>query len=172
MKIGVDVRVSDKAEIVRPELVTIGNHVSIDSWVYISTNVKMGDYIHIAPHVSIIGGSEATLIMGDFSNIGSGSKVVVISDNFKEGMVNPIVPLEHRKVIGDTTVLERFAVVGVNSVVLQDVVMAEGSVLGANSLLLESTEPWTVYAGSPAKPIGKRDKTSILKSAKELGYEL
>ncbi len=61
MKIGVDVRVSDKAEIVRPELVTIGNHVSIDSWVYISTNVKMGDYIHIAPHVSIIGGSEPLL---------------------------------------------------------------------------------------------------------------
>jgi acetyltransferase-like isoleucine patch superfamily enzyme len=49
--------------------------------------------------------------------------------------------------------------------------MAEGSVLGANSLLKESTEPWTIYVGSPARPIKIRDKESILKSARKLGYE-
>jgi putative colanic acid biosynthesis acetyltransferase WcaF len=48
--------------------------------------------------------------------------------------------------------------------------LAEGSVVGANSLVTKSTEPWTVYVGSPAKPIRIRDKESVLKFALELGY--
>ena len=51
------------------------------------------------------------------------------------------------------------------------VTLAEGSILGANSLLTKNTEPWTIYVGSPAKPIKKRKKDIIIKNAKELGYE-
>ena len=40
-----------------------------------------------------------------------------------------------------------------------------------NIVLTKDTEPWTIYVGSPAKPVGKRDKEIILKNAKELGYE-
>ena len=66
-KIGEDVRVSELAVISRPELVEIGSHIAIDQWVYISTQLILGDYIHIAPHVSIIGGAPASLKMGNFS---------------------------------------------------------------------------------------------------------
>lgn len=172
MKTGVDVRVSDKAEILQPSYVDIGNHVSIDMGVYMSTQAIIGDYVHIAPHVCIIGGGFAKIRMDDFSNIGAGSKIIVISDDFKDGMINPIVPKKYRNLIGGTTWLKRFAVIGVNSVVLPNVDMAEGSVLGANSLLTDSTEPWGIYAGSPAKRIGTRKKEWILQSTKELGYEV
>lgn len=171
MVTGIDARISDKAEIVQSVYVEMGDHVSIDSWVYISTKAILGDYIHIAPHVCVIGGVNAVLVMHDFTNIGAGSKIVVISDDFTRGMINPIVPNKHKKLIGGVITMERFSLIGVNSVVLPNVTMAEGSVLGANSLLNQDTEPWTIYAGSPAKPINKRDKESILKSAKELGYE-
>jgi galactoside O-acetyltransferase len=50
------------------------------------------------------------------------------------------------------------------------ITLAEGSVVGSNSVLTKDTEPWTIYVGSPAKPVGKRDKEIILKNAKELGY--
>ena len=171
MKTGVDVMISDKSEIIQPSLVNIGNHVSIDSWVYISTQATIGDYVHIAPHASIIGGKFAKIRMDNFSNISSGVKIIVVSDDFTKGMLNPIVPLKHRNLIGGTTWLRRFTAIGVNSVVMPNVDMAEGSVLGANSLLMENTEPWGIYVGSPARKIGIRDKTSILQSAKELGYE-
>jgi galactoside O-acetyltransferase len=49
--------------------------------------------------------------------------------------------------------------------------MAEGSVLGANSFLKSDTEPWTIYAGSPAKPIKTRKSTKMIEYARELGYE-
>jgi acetyltransferase-like isoleucine patch superfamily enzyme len=171
MKTGVDVRISDKAEINTNRTISIGNHVSIDSWVYISTHLFMGDYIHVAPHVSVIGGDAGTLYMDHFSNIGSGSKIVVVSDDFTQGMVNPIVPVQYRRLIGHAIRLRRYATIGVNCVVLPGCDMAEGSVLGAGSVLTRPTEPWGIYVGSPAKRIGTRDKELILSSAKELGYE-
>ena len=60
-KIGEDVRVNELAIISRPELVEIGNHVAIDMWTYISTQAILGDYIHIAPSVSIIGGAPSLM---------------------------------------------------------------------------------------------------------------
>ena len=66
----------------RTPWVDIGNNVSIDMGVYISTQIKIGDYVHIAQHVCIIGGKWALLEMADFTNIGAGSKIVVMSDDF------------------------------------------------------------------------------------------
>jgi acetyltransferase-like isoleucine patch superfamily enzyme len=67
-------------------------------------------------------------------------------------------------------VVEKFAALGTNAVVMPGLVVREGSVVGANSLLRENTEPWTIYAGSPARPIGKRHKDIISGYAKEMGY--
>ena len=50
------------------------------------------------------------------------------------------------------------------------VTLGEGSVVGANSVVTKNTEPWTVYYGSPAKPVRKRDKETVLKYANEMGY--
>ena len=167
---GKDIIIDNWVKITRPELIELGSHIAIDMGVYISTACKLGDYIHIAQHTCVIGGNAAMLIMEDFTNIGAGSKIIVISDDFKNGLVNPIVPLKYRNLIGNKITMRKFSLIGVNSVVLPNVEMGEGSVLAANSLLKCSTEPWTIYAGSPAKPIGIRNKEWILKSAKELGY--
>lgn len=172
MRTGQDVRIHKDAEFTRPESVEIGRHVAIDKGVYVTTKLSVGDYVHIAHNVSIIGGGGATMLMYNFTNIAAGSRIIVVSDDFTEGMINPIVPIEYRKLIGRVVIMQAHSLIGANSVVLPNVIMGEGSVLGANSLLKESTEPWTIYAGSPARPIGKRDKKLIVESTKKLGYEL
>lgn len=169
-KKGIDVRIDDLARISRPDLIELGNHISIDMCTYISVAAIIGDWIHIAPQVSIIGGADSLLIMEDFSAIATGSRIICASDDFKRGFTCPFIPIKYRNVINKPIILRRFAVVGVNSVIVPGVEMAEGSVLGANSLLLQDTEPWTVYGGSPAKPISVRDPELILKGVKELGY--
>ena len=166
-----DVRIHSTAIINHPELITYGDHISIDIGVYISTSASIGDYVHIAPYVCVIGGTRAHLEMGDFTNISSKSTLIVVSDDFSKGMLNPIVPSMYRNIIGEVIIMERFSAVGSSCVVMPNVVMAEGSVLGANSLLTKSTEAWGIYAGSPAKRIGTRDSKWILESAKKLGYE-
>ena len=171
-KIGVDVRVDDSAQIVRPELIELGNHISIDMCVYFSTAAVIGDYIHIAPQVSIIGGANSLLVMENFSAIATGTRVICASDDFKQGFLNPFIPQEYRNIINKPVIFKKYSSTGVNSVVMPGVTLAEGSVLGANSLLTKDTEPWGIYVGSPAKRIGTRDKELILKGVKELGYEL
>jgi acetyltransferase-like isoleucine patch superfamily enzyme len=168
----IDVRIDETARIVHPELLRPGNHISIDVGVYVSTQLWMGDYIHIAPYACIIGGKEAMLSMQDFTNIAAGAKIIVRGDDFCEGMLNPIVPAEYRKLVGRIIIMERFSAIGANSVVLPNVHMAEGSVLAAGSVLTHSTEPWTIYVGSPARPVKARNKELILKAARELGYEV
>jgi galactoside O-acetyltransferase len=50
------------------------------------------------------------------------------------------------------------------------VTIAEGSVIGACSLVTKDTEPWTIYMGVPARAVKIRKKEKMLQYAKELGY--
>lgn len=171
-KVGEDVRINTQAVIVRPELVEIGSHVAIDMWVYLSTQAILGSYIHIAPSVSIIGGAPALITMEDFTNIGSGGRIVCATDDFTQGLISPVVPIEHRTVINKPVTFKRYATLGVNCTVLPGVTLGEGCIVGAGSVVTKDTEPWTVYAGCPAKPIKPRESKRIIESAQKLiNYE-
>jgi len=173
MKLGDDVYINETVSISRPELVTIGNHVAIDFGFVCTTNLQIGDYVHISPHVCVIGGKKAFLTIEDFCFVSTGAKLLCASEKFHgDGLIGPIVPDEYKDIIlMNPIVLKRFSGVCANSVVMPGVVMAEGSILGANSFLKHSTEPWTIYAGNPAKPIKTRKKEICYQYAKELGYE-
>lgn len=154
-----------------PDLVRIGSHVAIDDGVIISTKADIGDYIHIAPYVVVIGGAKSKLILEDFSFIASGTKVVCGSEDYTGGgLVSPVVPEEFRKITYGQVLFEKYSGCGVNSSILPNVKMSKGSVLGANSLLTKDTEPWGIYVGSPAKLVGYRDSTKIEEYVKILGY--
>jgi acetyltransferase-like isoleucine patch superfamily enzyme len=169
--VGEDLYVDETARVKHPECVELGNHVAIDMGVYASTAMEIGDYVHIAPYTCIIGGKNSKLVMGKFSGISAGSKILCGSDDFTKGLMNPQVPIKYRPTKTTTITFEDYSCVGVNCVVMPGVTLAEGSVVGSNSVLTKDTEPWTIYVGSPAKPVGVRDKEIILKYSKELGYE-
>ena len=170
---GKDFYIHSDVYIKNPENAVFGDHVAIDKGFYCTTRLNVGDYVHIAPYSIVIGGSSASLVMKDFSGLSAGCKIVCASDDFASGyLMNPQVPEKYRKVINKPVIFERFSCVGVNSVVLPGVTLAEGSVVGANSLLTKSTEPWTIYVGSPARPIKSRPKDFAYDLIKELGYEI
>lgn len=169
--IGEDVFIHPAAIIKHPQLVSIGSHVAIDNGVTFSTGMEIGDYIHIAPYVCTIGGKTTTVIMEHFSFIAAGTKIVTGSEDYTGGgLVGPTIPAEYRKLKFGNIHFGKFAGCGVNACILPGVTMAEGSILGANSLLTRDTEPWTIYVGSPAKPVKIREKELILEYAKKLGY--
>ncbi len=170
-KQGEDLFIAETAIIKQPQALEVGNHVAIDVGVYLSTESIIGDYVHIAPYVCVIGGVKAKLVMGKFSGIAAGSKIICGSDDFTKGMMNPQVPLEYKETKFTTVTIEDFACVGVNCVVMPGVTLGEGSVIGAGSVVTKDTEPWTIYVGSPAKPVKLRDRDKILQYVKELGYE-
>lgn len=168
---GEDLFVDPTANIKHPNLIELGDHVAIDMGVYASTSMVIGDYVHIAPYTCIIGGKDSKLVMGNFAGISAGCKILCGSDDFTKGLMNPQVPIEYRSPKVTTITFKDYSCVGVNCVVMPGITLAEGSVVGSNSVLTKDTEPWTIYVGSPAKPVGIRDKEIILKYSKELGYE-
>jgi len=169
---GVDVRIDDWVRITRPELVDIGNHVAIDFGFFCSTRMQIGDYVHISPHVSVVGGSEGLLAIADFVTISSGSRLICNGETFSgEGLVGPFIPKELRDTLKCAPIrLERFCGIASNVVVFAGCLVAEGSVVGAGSVLTKSTEPWTVYAGAPARPIKRRRADAMKAHAKKMGY--
>jgi acetyltransferase-like isoleucine patch superfamily enzyme len=171
--IGLDVFVSKNTEIRRPHLVDIGNHVAIDSGFYCTTKLTLGDYIHIGPYVTVIGGEHSKLYMKHFTTIAAGSRIICGSDlHLGDGLVGPTIPAEYRDTtIFSTIVFEEFASIGTNVVVNAGVTLAQGSVVGANSFVTKDTEPWTIYVGNPAKPVKQRKKETMIEYAKKLGYQ-
>jgi acetyltransferase-like isoleucine patch superfamily enzyme len=169
-KCGDDVYISNNVEIRRPNLVDIGSHVAIDSGFYLTTEATIGNYIHIGPYVSCIGGAKAILEMADFSSIAAGARLIALGDeHLGVGLVGPTIPAPYKdKLVGGRIRIEKFAAVGTNSIVMPGITMKEGSVLGAGSLLNRDTEPWTIYVGTPARAIKKREKDTMIKFSEEI----
>lgn len=169
---GINVFIHETAIIKHPNMCKIGSHNAIDNGVTISTELIMGDYIHIAPYVVVIGGKKSKLILNDFSFVASGTKIVCGSEDYTGGgLVGPTIPEEYRELTYSTVTFEKYAGCGVNCSIMPGVTLAEGSILGANSLLTKDTEPWTIYVGSPAKPVKIRNKDKIIEYGNKLKNE-
>lgn len=168
---GSDVFISAQVEIRRPHLVSIGSHVAIDTGFYCTTAAVLGDYIHIGPYVTIIGGEKGRFAMKNFNTIGAGSRILCASDGFLgEGLVGIAPPELRDEVTYAPVTFEMFASIGTNVVVHPGVTLAEGSVVGSCSLVTKDTEPWTIYYGVPAKPVRKRPSERMLEAARKLKY--
>ena len=153
-------------------MVKIGSHVGIDSGFYCTVAAEIGDYVHIAPYVTVIGGEKGFLRMGNFTTIAPGCRIICATDELLgKGLVGPIIPKKYRdRVKVSPVIFEDFASVATNVVIFPGVTLREGSVVGAGSIVTKSTEPWTIYIGIPSRPIETREKSIMIEMAQELGY--
>lgn len=142
-----------------PDHFDIGEGSIVDDWCYFSTRVRVGVGSHIANNVSIAGGPERQFAMGDYSSLSAGVRVWCASNDF----VSDLIAIGGGQIEGDVT-LGDYTGVGSNSVLMPGVVIPEGCAVGALSFVPAFTEldPWTVYAGIPARPVAERDRTQVL----------
>jgi acetyltransferase-like isoleucine patch superfamily enzyme len=171
--VGLDVTIWPLAKIVMPEVISIGNSVIIDDYVFIMGGAKtsIGSFVHIGSFTSITGGGD--FFMEDYSGLSSGVRVYTGNEDYTGGcMTNPTVPAPYRIPIRSFVNIKRHAIVGANSVILPGVVIGEGAVVGANSLVTKSCDPWTIYFGNPAKVIRRRPSDKIMELEKRLCAEL
>ena len=150
----------------------IGNHVAIDKGVYCSTNIHIGDYVHISPYVTIIGGAFGLFTAKGFNNIMAGARIICSSDRFDDsGLFGVLIPYELKgRQITEPVIMEEFSNIGTNAIVLPGSILRKGVLLTAGSLLKGDTEEWGVYKGNPAVLVKKIDSKEILEKAKKLGY--
>jgi acetyltransferase-like isoleucine patch superfamily enzyme len=153
--------------------IKIGKNISIDKGVYITVNCKIGDYTHISPYVTIIGGKDGYFESKGFNNIMAGARLICGSDRFDgSGLFGCLIPEEVKgKQIISPIIMDEFSNVGTNSIVMPGSRLRRGVLLSAGSLLMGDTEEWGVYKGNPAILVKKIDGSEIIKNAKKLGYE-
>jgi len=172
-EVGQDVIIWPQAKIVFPEVITIGDSVIIDDFVFImgGKSTKIGSFVHIASFTSITGGGE--LVMENFTALSSGVRVFTGNEDYLGGcLTNSAVPEPYRLPIRSFVHIKKHAIIGANTVILPGVIISEGAAIGANSLVTKDCEPWKIYAGSPAKAIKTRPQDKILELEAQLCQEL
>jgi galactoside O-acetyltransferase len=171
--VGADVQIYPTAKIVAPEVVSIGDSVIIDDFVFLmgGARTSIGSFVHIASFTSITGGGELT--MEDFAGLSGGVRIYTGNEDYSGAcLTNPAVPAPYRTPIRSFVHVGMHAIVGANAVVLPGVTLGEGVAVGANALVTRDCEPWTVYVGSPARPVKSRPRDRILALAARLRREL
>ncbi len=150
--------------ITSPENVIIGNNSHIDTYVKIegcpSGYVTIGDYCHIVGHTILQGAGG--LKIGDYACIAAGCKVYSASNYYKDPVdkkrfvaMSSSAPKEMQYIIKKEVIIEDFAFVGLNSVVLPGVKIGKGAIVGASSCVIRDVPPKTIAVGCPAKVIKK-----------------
>ena len=89
--------------------------------------VSIGDRVAIAPRVAL-----------------------VVSSRPNWSRIGPYAPVSYGPIV-----IENDAWLGIGVVVLPNVTIGEGAVVGANSVVTRDVKPYTIVAGLPARPIGE-----------------
>ena len=156
--LGKNVKISDKASIYNAGDIEVGDNSRIDDFCMISGKMVIGRNVHVAVFCNIAGGEQG-VSMEDFSGLAYGCHVFSQSDDYSgRSLTNPTVPDEYKLETKAPVRLGRHVIVGTCSVILPGVTIEEGTSVGAMSMVVKSTLPWSVYFGVPAKKIKDRSR--------------
>lgn len=170
-QLGRNVRVSRMARLYSPPSIALGDHCIVDDFCILLGNIELGRNVHIAHGCRVLAGRDG-IRMQAFSGLAFGVTVFAQSDDYTgAALTNPTVPKEYRHITRAPVDIGRHVIVGTHSVVLPGVIMGEGSSIGACSLVTRSTEPWTIYTGTPAKPVRARARDMLMMEAQYLQQE-
>ena len=159
--LGSNVKISDKASIYNCEQIEIGDHSRIDDFCVISGKIKIGRNVHMAPFCLVAGGDEG-IVFEDFSGLAYQAQVFTQSDDYSgKTLTNPTIPALYKNEFKKKIVIGRHSIVGAGSIIMPGVVLAEGTSVGAISLIRKNTESWSIYIGNPAKKIKVRSNNLL-----------
>lgn len=169
-QLGKNVLISDKASIIKPEKISIGDNARIDDFSLLYGSINIGKNVHITP-MCLIGAGDTNITINDFCTLAYGVKIFSQSDDYLDGyMTGSTIDKSLKKDICKSILIEKFVIVGANSVIFPGCRLKEGSSIGACSLVKNDTESWGVYYGIPAK-FKKKRKPISLSVLKKLKFE-
>jgi acetyltransferase-like isoleucine patch superfamily enzyme len=159
---GKNIKISKLTQIYNPKNVILHDNIRIDDFTILSGNgiIEICNFVHIGSHCTI--SSSANVKLSDFSGISTGVKIFGSSDDYSgKYLTNPTVPDKYKSVSKGNVILEKHVLIGSNSVILPNIILKEGTSVGAISLVNKSTEKWNIYAGIPIKLIKKRNSDCL-----------
>lgn len=102
------------------------------------------------------------MYLGDYAVLADGARILTGTDSYHGGYrMSTVLPDEQRNPKISFVRIEKDAFVGTNAIVHPGVTIGEGAIIGSNSLVLKSIEPWTINVGSPTRIIGHRPRIKL-----------
>jgi acetyltransferase-like isoleucine patch superfamily enzyme len=152
-----------------------GNSVMFDSVVHLMRyprNIRLGSNVYLKFNARLCPCNEtAEIAIGNRTTIGYNT-LVFASESIKIGkdcMIAPnvyLVDSDHGSELGtnmnaqanvvDPIVVEDDVWIGTGAVILKGARIAKGCIIAANSVVKDCPEPHSIYAGGPAKRVGRR----------------
>ena len=149
--------ISRKASFYGISKISIGDNVRIDDFCILSGNITLGSHIHISAYVALYGAKG--IVLEDYTGVSPRSTIYSAMDDFSGNyLIGPIHPLEYTNVTGGEVKVKKFSQIGANCVIFPNLIVEEGVVVGACSLVRKSLESWCIYAGIPCKKLKERSK--------------
>ncbi len=159
--IGENVNISRKTSIYSPDKISIGNNVRIDDFCILSGNISLGSNIHISAYVGLYGSKGIKL--EDYTGISPRCTLFSAMDDFGgDFLIGPIHPEKYTNVTGGEIIIKKFVQIGANSILFPNIVIGEGTVIGAFSLVTKSLDEWGIYAGIPV--VRRKDRSKKVKN--------
>ncbi len=169
--LGQNVRISDRAAIHGASDMRIGDNSRIDDFCVVSGRIDIGRNVHLAPFCLVAGGTPG-IVLEDFVGLAYRVSVFAQSDDYSgETLTNPTVPARFKRELRAMVRLGRHCIVGASSIICPGVDLAEGTSVGAASLVLKSSAPWTILAGIPARVLKDRSRDLLALEADYLRTE-
>ena len=157
---GKNVLISRKCSIYSASTISIGDNVRIDDYCLLSGKIQIGSHVHISTYNALYGGNG--IIFEDYTGVSPRCTLLSASDDFSGNYLVGSIHLEDKiHVTGGPIIIKRFAHICAHALVLPNITIAEGCVIGAMSQVRRNTEPWMMYAGSPATMLKQREKNMI-----------
>lgn len=119
---------------------------------YVSNHSKIGENVFIFEQNVIQNGTE----IGDNTILWSGNHIG------HQSKIGSHVFLSSHVVVSGFCNIESFCYFGVNSTLVDHLSIAQGTLVGAGSLILRDTERNSVYIGNPAKKIEGKDPFEVI----------
>ena len=153
---GNGVRLHPLVKILKPENAIIEDYARLCDFVFIDSgkSLRIGKYSTITWQVVIEGGAETNI--GHRAFVGPGTKILTSTYALDEYFSCEHLPGDTKSTVYGDIVIEDDAYVGANCVLLPGTILRQGAVLGAGSTAKGELEAWTVYFGTPCRPIRKR----------------
>ncbi|MRI34331.1 hypothetical protein EOPP23_15180 [Endozoicomonas sp. OPT23] len=156
---GKNVIIGKTVRIRNPEKVWIGDNVIIDDYTYMSGEIILGDYVHIAAGC-VLSASMSKITMEAFSGLSAGCKVYAGSSNYmKCGLDLPTIPKEFQfNVIQEDVYFESFALVGAASIILPGCRLPQGLAIAAALTVRKKDKllAWHVLLDAQGKQVRRR----------------
>lgn len=138
--------------------IEIGDNCRIDDFCIFSGHIKLGSNVHISAYTILYG--KFGIEFENYTGASARCTIYSAMDDFSGNyMIGPTIDPSNTNVSGGKVTIKEFAQIGANSIIFPNVIINEGCVIGALSLVNQSTIPWHIYAGIPVKIIKERSQT-------------